>query len=63
MNKVKRLEIGPVAFLVLLALLTLLVVIRKDHTAEEAEDDAARAAVKLEDKIDRDAAAVSGRSV
>ena len=43
-----------VVLLVLLALLTLLVVKRKDLTAEEAEDDAVRAAVKLEDTVDRD---------
>ena len=35
--------------LVLLVLLTLLVVERKLLTAEEAEDDAVRAVVKLED--------------
>jgi hypothetical protein len=30
------------------------VFIRKDHTAEEAEDDAVRAVVKLEGAVDRD---------
>jgi len=49
MKKVTRLKIGPVALLVLLVLLTLLVVERKLLTAEEAEDDAVRAVVKLED--------------
>jgi hypothetical protein len=43
MEKVRQFKIGPAVLLVLLALLTILVVIRKDHTAEEAEDDAVRA--------------------
>jgi hypothetical protein len=47
-------KIGPVALLVLVVLLTLLVVIRKDHTAKEAEDDAVQAVVKLEDSVVRD---------
>jgi hypothetical protein len=54
MKKGTRLKIGPVALLVLLALLTLLVVKRKDLTPEEAEDDAVRAIVKLEDPVVRD---------
>ena len=54
MKKVTRLKIGPVALLVLLALLTLLVVKRKNLTAEEAEDDAVRAVVKVEDTVVRD---------
>jgi hypothetical protein len=43
-----------VVLLVLLALLTLLVVKRKYLTAQEAEDDAVRAVVKLEDTVVRD---------
>jgi hypothetical protein len=54
MKKVTQLKIGPVALLVLLALLTLLVVKRKDLTAEEAENDAVRAVVTLEDTVVRD---------
>jgi hypothetical protein len=54
MKKVTQLKIGPVALLVLLALLTLLVVKRKDFTAEEAEDDAVRAVVMLEDTVVHD---------
>jgi hypothetical protein len=54
MEKLTRLEIGPVALLVLLALLTLLVVKRKHLTAEEAEDDAVRTVVKLKDTVVRD---------
>ena len=54
MGKGARLKIGPVAVLVLLALLTLLVVKRKHLTAEEAEDDAVRTAVQLGDTVDRD---------
>jgi hypothetical protein len=54
MKKVTRLKIGPVTLLVLLALLTLLVVKRQHLTAEEAEDDAVRAVVKLEDTVVRD---------
>ena len=49
MKKETRLKIGPVALLLLLALLTLLVVKRKHLTAEEAVDDAARPVVKLAD--------------
>ena len=55
MKKVTRLKIGPVALLVVLALLTLLVIHRKGLTAKEAEDEAVGAAVKLEDTVDRDA--------
>jgi hypothetical protein len=47
-------KIGPVALLVLVLLLTLLVVIRKDQTVKEAEDGAVQAAVKLEDSVVRD---------
>jgi hypothetical protein len=54
MKKVTQLKIGPVVLLVLLALLTLLVVKRKDLTANEAEDDAVRAVVMLEDSVVRD---------
>ena len=54
MKKGTRLKIGPVALLVLLALLTLLVVKRQHLTAEEAADDAVRAGVQLEDKVLRD---------
>jgi hypothetical protein len=54
MKKVTRLKIGPVALLVLLALLTLLVVKRKHLTAEKAEDEAVRAVVKLENTVVRD---------
>jgi hypothetical protein len=56
MKKRARLKIGPVALLVLLALLTLLVVKRQHRqhlTAEEAQDDAVRAVVKLEDTLVR----------
>jgi hypothetical protein len=57
MNKV---TLKLVALLVLLALLTFLVVKRKDLTPEEAEDDAVRAAVKVEDTVVRnDDAAVA----
>jgi hypothetical protein len=54
MKKVTRRKIGPVALLVLLALLTLLVVKRKHLTAEEAEGDAVRVVVKLENTVVRD---------
>jgi hypothetical protein len=54
MKKLTPLKIGPVALLVLLALLTLLVVKRKDLTVEEGDDGAVRAVVKLEDTVDRD---------
>jgi hypothetical protein len=50
----KKSTLRLVVLLVLLALLTLLVVKRKDLTAEEAEDDAVRAVVKLEDTVVRD---------
>jgi hypothetical protein len=53
MKKVTRLGIGPVALLVLLALLTLLVVKRKGLTAEEAVAAAVRAVVKLQDTVVR----------
>ena len=54
MKKVTRLKIGPVALLVLLVLLTLLVVKRKQLTAEEAVGDAVGVAVKLQDRVVRD---------
>jgi hypothetical protein len=54
MGKGTRFKIGPVALLVLLALLTLLVVKRRHLTAEEAADDAARVGVKLEERAFRD---------
>jgi hypothetical protein len=54
MGKGTRLKIGPVAVLVLLALLTLLVVKRRHLTAEEAADDAARVGVKVGDTVVRD---------
>jgi hypothetical protein len=50
----KKSTLRLVALLVLLALLTFLVVKRKDLTAEEAEDDAVRAVVKVEDTVVRD---------
>ena len=53
MGKGARLKIGPVAVLVLLALLTLLVVKRRHLTAEEAADEAARPVVKLLDTVVR----------
>jgi hypothetical protein len=43
-----------VTLLVLLALLTILVVKRKDLTAEGAEDDAVRSVVKMEGTVVRD---------
>jgi hypothetical protein len=54
MGKLTRLKIGPVALLVVLALLTLLVVKRKGVTAEEAEGDVVWTVVKVERAIDRD---------
>jgi hypothetical protein len=54
MKRGTRLKIGPVALLVLLALLTLLVVKRKHLTAEEAADEAVRVGVKLEERAFRD---------
>ena len=54
MKKVTRLKIGPVALLVLLALLTFLVVHRHGLTAKEAEDEAVGAVVQLEDTAVRD---------
>jgi hypothetical protein len=54
MKKMTQLKIGPVALLVLLALLTLLVVKRKNLTTEEAEDGAVREVVQLEHTVDRD---------
>jgi hypothetical protein len=54
MGKGTRLKIGPVAGLVLLALLTLLVVKRRHLTAEEAADEAMRPAAKVGDAVVRD---------
>jgi hypothetical protein len=55
MEKVTRLKIAPVTLLVLLALLTLLVAKRhKEHPIEEAEEDAVRTVVKLEDVVVHD---------
>jgi hypothetical protein len=54
MKKGTRLMIGPVAVLVVLALLTVLVVKRQHLTAEEAGADAVQAAVKLEERVLRD---------
>jgi hypothetical protein len=47
MKQLTRLKVGPVALLVLLALLTFLVVKRKDLTTEEAEAGAVRTAVDM----------------
>jgi hypothetical protein len=47
----KETRLGLVALLVLLALLTFLVVKRKDLTADTAEDGVVRAAVRLEGTI------------
>jgi hypothetical protein len=49
----RRLRIGPIAVLVLLALLTLLVVKREYLTAEEAQDDAVGVVVKLKEMVVR----------
>jgi hypothetical protein len=54
MAKVTRLKVGPVAVLVLLALLTILAVHRKGLTDEQAEDEAVGAVVQLEDTVVRD---------
>jgi hypothetical protein len=54
MDKGTGLKIGPVAVLVLLAVLTLLAVKRKHVTAEEAVDEAVRPVVKLGDTAVRD---------
>jgi hypothetical protein len=53
MKKMTHLNIAPIALLVFLVLLTLLVVKRKDLTAEKAEDDAVRTVVTLEDTATR----------
>jgi hypothetical protein len=53
MKKVTRRKIGPLALLLLLALLTLLAVKRKHLTAEEAVDDAVRPVVKMADTVVR----------
>jgi hypothetical protein len=54
MRKWTRLTIGPVAVLVLLALLTLLVVKRKHLTAEEAVDESVRVVVRLDERVASD---------
>ena len=54
MKKVTHLNIAPIAALVLLVLLALLVAKRKDLTADEAEGDAVRRVVMLEDTVIRD---------
>jgi hypothetical protein len=54
MKKVTKLTIGPLALLVLLAMLTLLVVKRKHITVEEAADYAGRAVVQAENTLRRD---------
>ena len=54
MGKGARLKIGPVAVLVLLALLTLLVVKRRHLTAEEAADEAVQPVVKVGNTVVRD---------
>ena len=51
MKKVTHLNIAPIAGLVLLVLLALLVAKPKDLTADEAEGDAVRTIVKLEDTV------------
>jgi hypothetical protein len=58
MKQLTRLKIGPVALLVLLALLTFLVVKRKHMTEEEAEAGAVRTAVEVERMAVRDEHAV-----
>ena len=54
MKKATRLKTGPVALLVLLALLTFLVVKRRYLTAEGAGDAAVGTVVKLGDTVYRD---------
>jgi hypothetical protein len=54
MNKATRNNVIPIAVLVVLGLLALLAVKRKDLTAEEAEKDAVRTVVNLEDTVERD---------
>ena len=51
MKRVRRLNVGPVAVLVLLALLTYLRVHRRGLTEKEAEDEAVGAVVKLKDMV------------
>ena len=51
MRKVTHVNIAPIAVLVLLVLLALLVAKPKDLTADEAEGDAVRTIVKLEDTV------------
>jgi hypothetical protein len=53
MKKMTGLKIGPVALLVLLALLTFLVVKRRGLTADEVEGDAVRVLFKVEDAVTR----------
>jgi hypothetical protein len=54
MKRVTQLGGRPIVLLVVLALLTLLVVKRKDLTAEEAVGDAVRPVVELEQRVVRD---------
>jgi uncharacterized membrane protein len=54
MKRLTRLKVGPVAVLLLLALLTYLAVHRRVLTTEEAEGEAVGAVVTLEDTVDRD---------
>jgi hypothetical protein len=58
MKKATRLKIGPGALLVLLVLLTVLVVKRRNLTAEEAADHAVQTVGKLEHTVVRDKHAV-----
>ena len=54
MKEVTQRRIGPVALLVLLALLTLLAVKRRHLTAEEATDETVRSVVKVENTVRHD---------
>jgi hypothetical protein len=54
MNGVTRLKVGPVAVLVLLALLAVLVVHRRGLTAGQAEGEVVGTAAQLEDAVARD---------
>jgi hypothetical protein len=58
MKNVTQRRIGPVALLVLLALLALLVVKRRYLTVEEATDETVRAVVKVENTLFHDQDAV-----
>jgi hypothetical protein len=59
MKEGTRRKVWPFVLLVLLALLAYLAVHRKGETVEEAEDEAVEVAVKLEDKVGRDAYVVA----